>query len=64
MAQTTNSVFVELSAVTSGIKDLRRVIAQAKENKLYDKKTILFIDEIHRWNKTQQDALLPYVEEE
>jgi putative ATPase len=62
IANATNSEFIEVSAVTSGIKDLRRVIATATENKLYGKKTILFVDEIHRWNKAQQDALLPHVE--
>ena len=51
-----------MSAVTSGLKDLRLVIKKAKENAIEDKKTILFIDEIHRWNKAQQDALLPHVE--
>ena len=62
IAGATNSEFIEISAVTSGIRDLRSVIAKAKENKLYEKKTILFVDEIHRWNKAQQDALLPHVE--
>jgi putative ATPase len=62
IAGVTNSDFISLSAVTSGIKDLRGIIAKAKENKLFGKKTILFVDEIHRWNKAQQDALLPHVE--
>jgi putative ATPase len=62
IATLTNSDFIEISAVTSGIKDLRSVITHARENKLMDKKTILFVDEIHRWNKAQQDALLPHVE--
>jgi len=63
IANVTDSSFIQFSAVTSGVKDLRGVIKQAKENrKFYNKKTILFIDEIHRWNKSQQDALLPYVE--
>ena len=62
IANATNSEFIQMSAVTSGMKDLRSVLARAKENKLYGKKTILFVDEIHRWNKAQQDALLPQVE--
>ncbi|MBF0539045.1 MAG: replication-associated recombination protein A [Nitrospirae bacterium] len=54
--------FCALSAVSSGLKDLREVIAQAQHNSANGKRTLLFIDEIHRWNKAQQDALLPYVE--
>lgn len=54
--------FRALSAVSSGLKDLREVITQAQRDSATDKRTILFIDEIHRWNKAQQDALLPYVE--
>lgn len=54
--------FIQMSAVTSGLKDLRLVIKKAKENAIEDKRTILFVDEIHRWNKVQQDALLPHVE--
>ena len=63
IANTTKMVFEKLSAVTSGIKDIREVMNRAEENlKLYNKRTILFIDEIHRFNKSQQDALLPFVE--
>ena len=62
VAKQTKSEFIQISAVSSGVKDLREIIKQAQENKLQNKKTILFIDEIHRWNKTQQDGLLPYVE--
>ncbi len=62
IAQKTKSDFHQISAVDSGLKDLREVLVKAKENKKKNKKTILFIDEIHRWNKKQQDALLPYVE--
>ena len=58
----TNSDFIQISAVTSGVADLRRVISRAEQNKKINKQTILFIDEIHRWNKAQQDALLPHVE--
>ncbi len=62
IARLTKSEFLQFSAVTSGLKDLKEVIKKAKENAIEDKKTILFIDEIHRWNKAQQDALLPHVE--
>lgn len=63
IANRTNMVFEKLSAVTSGVKDIREVMARAEENlKLNNKRTILFIDEIHRFNKSQQDALLPSVE--
>ena len=62
IAHETNSEFVVLSGVASGKKDLMAVIKTAKENKEKNIKTILFIDEIHRWNKAQQDALLPHVE--
>lgn len=63
IANLTNSIFISFSAVTSGVKELREIIAQAKDRRKYnDKRTILFIDEIHRWNKSQQDALLPHVE--
>lgn len=62
IANETQSEFIQLSAVVSGKKDLKEVIEKAKINKNLSKKTLLFIDEIHRWNKAQQDALLPYVE--
>ncbi|PKL72719.1 AAA family ATPase [Candidatus Kuenenbacteria bacterium HGW-Kuenenbacteria-1] len=62
IAKQTKSDFIQISAVSSGVKDLREIIKKAQENKLQNKRTILFIDEIHRWNKTQQDGLLPYVE--
>ena len=54
--------FYKLQAVNSGKDDLRKIIKLALSNQQYGKKTILFLDEIHRWNKAQQDALLPYVE--
>lgn len=61
-AQTKNH-FLTLSATTSGVNEVRQIIQNAKEQMtLYNKKTILFIDEIHRWNKAQQDTLLPHVE--
>ena len=64
IANTTDSHFSSVSAVTAGVADLRRIIDEAKERRsLYQKKTILFIDEIHRFNKAQQDAVLPYVED-
>ena len=62
IANQTKSDFIKMSAVSSGLKDLRLVIDRAKSNQLGLKRTILFIDEIHRWNKTQQDALLPHLE--
>jgi len=63
IAKQTKSEFKQMSAVSSGIKDLREVIKEAEENKRLGKRTILFIDEIHRWNKAQQDGLLPHVEQ-
>ncbi len=63
IAKHTNSNFVSLNAVTSGVKELREVIRTATDDlSMYEKRTILFIDEIHRFNKSQQDALLPHVE--
>lgn len=62
IAQKTNSVFKQLSAVTSGVKEIKEIIMEADFNKSIGKKTILFVDEIHRFNKAQQDAFLPYVE--
>jgi putative ATPase len=64
VANSTNSHFSPVSAVSAGVADLRKIIEEAKERrKLYQQKTILFIDEIHRFNKGQQDAILPYVED-
>jgi len=63
IANSTKSEFETLNAVTSGVKDLREVFKVAENNLgIHNRKTILFIDEIHRFNKSQQDALLPYVE--
>ncbi len=62
IAQKTKSDFIQISAVTSGIKDLKEIIIKAEEGQRLGITTILFIDEIHRWNKKQQDALLPHVE--
>jgi putative ATPase len=63
LADKTKANFVALSAVFSGVKDLRAAIAQARLDRLRGRRTILFIDEIHRFNKAQQDALLPAVED-
>ncbi len=62
IAATTRSHFVSLSAVLSGVKEVREVLAQAKRHLAQGQCTILLIDEIHRFNKAQQDALLPHVE--
>ncbi|MDD5013224.1 MAG: replication-associated recombination protein A [Candidatus Pacebacteria bacterium] len=62
IAKQTKSEFIKISAVTSGIKDLKEIIEKAKINDRLKRRTILFIDEIHRWNKAQQDALLPHIE--
>lgn len=62
IARQTKSQFQQLRAVSAGLKDLRDIIKLAEENARLGQKTILFIDEIHRWNKKQQDALLPAVE--
>jgi putative ATPase len=62
VSKETQSDFHILSGVTSGKEDLKKVIEIAKENKMIGRRTILFIDEIHRWNKAQQDTLLPHVE--
>ncbi len=62
ISETTNSEFYQINAVSSGVKDIRQIIDLAKQNLLHFKRTILFIDEIHRFNKAQQDALLSSVE--
>lgn len=62
IALNTKSEFFQINAVSSGVKDIREIIAAATKNRQYHKKTILFIDEIHRFNKAQQDALLSAVE--
>lgn len=64
IAHTTSAEFMQINATSAGKKDMEDVIAQAKNNQgMYGRKTILFIDEIHRFNKGQQDYLLPYVED-
>ena len=62
IAGKTKSEFVNFSAVTSGIKEIKEVMAQAEQMRRMGAKTILFVDEIHRFNKAQQDAFLPFVE--
>ena len=62
IAQRTRATFIDFSAVTSGIKEIKQVMEQAEKNRRFGGKTILFVDEIHRFNKAQQDAFLPYVE--
>lgn len=62
IARTTRAYFVALSAVSAGVADLRRVVEDANRLRRTGQKTILFLDEIHRFNKSQQDSLLPHVE--
>ena len=62
IAGKTRSSFIDFSAVTSGIKEIKAVMNQAEQNSSMGERTILFVDEIHRFNKAQQDAFLPYVE--
>ena len=62
IARETKARFIDFSAVTSGIKEIRTVMQEAEKNTAYGERTILFVDEIHRFNKAQQDAFLPFVE--
>lgn len=62
IAHRTKAKFIDFSAVTSGIKEIKQVMEQAEQNKRFGERTILFVDEIHRFNKAQQDAFLPFVE--
>ena len=62
IAHMTQSVFINFSAVTSGIKEIRNVMEKAERNRQIGQRTIVFVDEIHRFNKAQQDAFLPFVE--
>ncbi len=62
IANRTRARFIDFSAVTSGIKEIREVMQKADDNRRYGEKTIVFVDEIHRFNKAQQDAFLPFVE--
>jgi len=63
IANSVKAHFINLSAVLSGVKDIRESIAQAKQWQVQGELTILFVDEVHRFNKSQQDAFLPYVED-
>ncbi len=63
IANSVQAHFINLSAVLSGVKDIREAIAQAKQWQVQGELTILFVDEVHRFNKSQQDAFLPYVED-
>ena len=62
IAHRTHAEFINFSAVTSGIKEIKEVMAQAESSRRMGTKTVVFVDEIHRFNKAQQDAFLPYVE--
>ena len=62
IARQTQAHFINFSAVTSGIREIKAVMKEAEGARLYGRKTIVFVDEIHRFNKAQQDAFLPYVE--
>ncbi len=62
-AEHASAHFLQLSAVLSGVKEIREAIAQARQHKVGRRDTVLFVDEVHRFNKSQQDAFLPYVED-
>ena len=62
LAHTTRATFIEFSAVVSGIREIKNVMTEAEAAARFGMRTVLFIDEIHRFNKSQQDAFLPYVE--
>ena len=63
IAHRINAEVEQISAVTSGVKEIRESIERAKQNRLTDRQTILFVDEVHRFNKSQQDAFLPHIED-
>jgi putative ATPase len=63
IAQLCDAHFISLSAVLAGVKDIRIAVEEAKKQQFFKRRTILFIDEVHRFNKAQQDAFLPYVED-
>ncbi|MFZ7317304.1 replication-associated recombination protein A [Avibacterium avium] len=63
IAQRINAKVERISAVTGGVKEIREAIERAKQNRLAGQRTILFVDEVHRFNKSQQDAFLPYIED-
>lgn len=62
IARRTRASFIDFSAVTSGIREIRAVMQEAEKNRRFGERTIVFVDEIHRFNKAQQDAFLPFVE--
>src|SRR5437763_9868138 len=62
IAKTTRAQFIEFSAVSSGIKEVKQVMSDAEKASHFGTRTVIFIDEIHRFNRAQQDAFLPYVE--
>ena len=62
-AEAADAHFLQISAVLSGVKEIREAIAQARQHKASGRDTVLFVDEVHRFNKSQQDAFLPYVED-
>ena len=62
IAHYTNATVLRISAVTSGVKDIRAAMDAAEENARYNQRTLLFVDEVHRFNKSQQDVFLPFVE--
>ncbi len=63
LAKSTDAKFINMSAVMSGIKDIRSAIEQAEENRSHGRETVVFIDEVHRFSKSQQDAFLPHIED-
>ena len=63
IAQLSDAHFISISAVLAGVKDIRAAVEEAKQQQFFQRRTILFIDEVHRFNKSQQDAFLPYVED-
>ncbi|MBQ0758931.1 MAG: putative ATPase [Zhongshania sp.] len=63
IAQLCDAHFISISAVLAGVKDIRAAVEEAKKQQFFQRRTILFIDEVHRFNKAQQDAFLPYVED-
>ena len=63
LARHVTAVFVAISAVSSGVADLRKLVAEAATRRKLGQRTVVFIDEIHRFNKAQQDVILPYVED-
>lgn len=63
IARYANADVERISAVTSGVKEIREAIERARQNRNAGRRTILFVDEVHRFNKSQQDAFLPHIED-